>query len=168
VLVPFDNILDALADPAPTIRVLEGGDNYEVKAVTGTGSALFSAYFAATIKDVPEDNGFCPCSADFTDLYQPADAADGAIFCSATQGISTEEYIEAGYGKPDGSAVIIGSHRSWSSEPLYTSTCYVRDISQVVNGVEEPQYIVPPLPVGNADHLLCVDEIKLLEAACGP
>lgn len=168
VLVPFDNILDALADPSPTIRSLPGGENFELKAVTGSGTAQFSAYFSATIKDVPDDFGTCPCAADFIALYNNGDAAPDATFCSATQGIDTQEYIEAGYGKPDGSAVIIGSHRSWSSEPLYTSTCYVRDISQVVNGVEEPQYLATPQPVGNADHLLCVDQIKALEAACGP
>jgi hypothetical protein len=168
VLVPFDSILDALADPAPIIRSLQGGDNYEVKAVTGTGTALFSVYFSAAIKDVPADTGACPCAGDFAALYSNGDAAPDATFCSATQGIDTQEYIEAGYGKSDGSAVIIGSHRSWSSEPLYTSTCYVRDISQTVNGVEEPQYLAPPQPVGNADHQLCVDQIKLLEATCGP
>jgi hypothetical protein len=168
VLVSFESILDALADPAPPIRVLNGGDNYEIKAATGTGTALFSIYFSVPIKDVPADNGFCPCATDFTALYNPAEAAPDAIFCSATQGISADEYIEAGYGKVDGSAVIIGSHRSWSSEPLYTSTCYVRDLSQVVTGVEEPQYLAPPQPVGNLDHQVCVDEIKLLEAACGP
>lgn len=168
VLVPFESILDALADPAPTIRSLQGGNNYELKAVTGSGTALFSVYFPAAIKDVPADIGACPCAADFALLYNNADAATDATFCSATQGIDTEEYIEAGYGKADGSAVIIGSHRSWSSEPLYTSTCYTRDISQVVAGVEEPQYLAPPQPVGNADHQLCVDQIKALEAACGP
>jgi len=168
VLVPFESLLDALADPAPAIRSLPGGDNYEVKAVTSSGTALLSVYFPAPIKDVPVDTGACPCAGDFALLYTKAGAAPDATFCSATQGIDTGDYIEAGYGKTDGSAVIMGSHTSWSSEPMYASTCYVRDISAVVNGIETPQYLAPPQPVGNADHLLCVDQIKALEAACGP
>jgi hypothetical protein len=169
VIIGFASILDSLAEsvPAPGLRVLQGGDNWEIKAVTATGTAQLSAYFPDTLKELPADYGNCPCAADYAALYRAEDAAAGALFCSASQGISTDDYIEAGYGKPDGTAVIIGSHRSWSSESLYTSTCYVRDLSQVVNGIEEPRYLAPPQPVGNADHLLCVDQIKLLEAACG-
>ena len=170
VLVPYSSILDALADPvpAPELRTLMGGDNWEIKALTGTGTAVSSAYFQRAIKDLPADTGVCPCATEFS-AYDKTDVAPDATFCSATQGISTDEYIEAGYGKLDGSAVIIGSHRSWSSESLYASTCYARDLSQVVNGVEQPQYLgSSPIPVGDGDHAICVALIESLEAACGP
>ena len=167
-LIPLQNILDALGSPLPPINLgaLAGGDTWEVKAVTSTGTALFSAYFPRTIKEVPLDIGTCPCVAEYV-AYNKVDAVSEATFCSATQGISTDEYIEAGYGKSDGSAVIIGSHRSWSSESLYVSTCYARGLSQVVNGEEEPQYIPgSPIPVGDNDHLLCVAHIETAEPAC--
>jgi hypothetical protein len=169
-LVPLDNILESLEGPAspPILRAIEGGDSWEIKAVTSTGTALFSAYFPRTIKDVPPDIGVCPCATEFS-VYDKDNEAPGATFCSATQGISTDEYIEAGYGKNDGSAVIIGSHRSWSSEPLYTSTCYARDLSQIVGGEEQPQYLgSSPLQVGDGDHAICVALIMSIEAACSP
>jgi hypothetical protein len=58
-LVPLDNILEALKGPAspPILRTIEGGDSWEIKAVTSTGTALFSAYFPRTIKDIPPDLG---------------------------------------------------------------------------------------------------------------
>ena len=169
-VVTFSSILDALAVPvpAPDLRTLTGGDNWEIRVVTSTGTAFSSAYFPRTIKDLPPDTGTCPCATEFS-AYDKVDVAPDATFCSATQGISTDEYMEAGYGKLDGSAVIIGSHRSWSSESLYSSTCYARDLSQVVNGVEQPQYLgASPIPVGDNDHQICVTLIKNLEAACGP
>ncbi len=171
VLVPFDSILDVLGAPAPPLGldVLEGGDNWEVKAVTSTGTALLSAYFPRTIREVPADTATCPCAADYPLYYTKADVAPDATFCSATQGIPENDYIEAGYGKLDGTAVIIGSHTSWSSEELYASSCYVRDLSQIVAGEETPQYLgSSPMPVGNGDHTLCVDLIKTLEALCNP
>jgi hypothetical protein len=170
VLLPLENILEALEGPAspPILRMIEGGDSWEIKAVTSTGTALFSTYFPRTIKDVPADLGSCPCVAEFV-AYDKVDVAPNATFCSATQGISTEEYIEAGYGKNNGTAVIIGSHRSWSSETLYTSTCYARDLSQVVAGEEQPHYLgSSPILVGDEDHADCVALIMSIEAACSP
>jgi hypothetical protein len=170
-LVPLDNILEALKGPAspPILRTIEGGDSWEIKAVTSTATALFSAYFPRTIKDIPPDlGGGCPCAGEFG-VYDKVDVAPDATFCSATQGISTDEYIEAGYGRGNGTAVIIGSHRSWSSEPLYTSTCYARELSQVVGGEEQPQYLgSSPIPVGDGDHADCVALIMSIEAACSP
>lgn len=169
VLLPLENILEALEGPAspPILRMIEGGDSWEIKAVTSTGTALFSTYFPRTIKDVPPDldNG-CPCAAEFG-AYNKVNVAPNATFCSASQGISTDEYIEAGYGRNDGSAVIIGSHRSWSSETLYTSTCYARELSQIVAGEEQPQYLgSSPILVGDGDHADCVTQILSIEDAC--
>ena len=165
----LENILEALEGPAspPILRMIEGGDSWEIKAVTSTGTALLSTYFPRTIKDVPPDlNNGCPCAAEFG-AYNKVNVAPNATFCSATQGISTEEYIEAGYGRNDGSAVIIGSHRSWSSETLYTSTCYARDLSQVVAGEEQPHYLgSSPILVGDGDHADCVTLILSIEDAC--
>jgi hypothetical protein len=170
VLVPFDSILDVLGviGAPPGLLVLEAGDNWEIKAVTSTGAAILSAYFPRSLKELPADTGVCPCTLEYG-AYTKVDALAEATFCSSTEGISADEYVEAGYGKTDGSAVIIGSHSSWSGESLYSSTCYARDLSQVVNGVEEPQYLgSSPVQVGNGDHLLCVALIESLEATCSP
>ena len=170
VLVPFDSILNVLGaiGAPPGLLVLEAGDNWEIKAVTSTGTASLSAYFPRSLKELPADTGACPCALEYN-AYTKVDALAEATFCSSTEGIGADEYIEAGYGKTDGSAVIIGSHSSWSRESLYSSTCYARDLSQVVNGVEVPQYLgSSPVPVGNGDHLLCVALIESLEAKCSP
>jgi hypothetical protein len=169
-LVDFDSLVTALgaSGPPPGLLVLEAGDNWEIKVVTATGAAMMSTYFPRTLKELPLDTGSCPCAAEFS-AYDKVDALPEATFCSTAEGIDSDEYIEAGYGKSDGSAVIIGSHRSWSSEGLYASSCYARDLSQVVNGEETPQYLgSSPLPVGNQDHLLCVALIESLEPACTP
>jgi hypothetical protein len=170
VLVSFDSVLDALgtAEPPLGLKVLPAGDNWEVKAVTSAGTALLSAYFPRTLREVPADTGVCPCAAEYG-VYDKVDVAPDATFCSSTQGISEDEYIEAGYGRLDGSAVIIGSHRSWSNEDLYTSSCYARDLSQIVAGEETPQYLGgSPIPVGDGDHALCVALIKSAEPLCNP
>jgi hypothetical protein len=166
-VIPLENILDALVGPTSGGRVVEGGNNYEIKVVTEGGSSFFSAFFPRAFKDVPPDIESCPCASDYNTYYTKDNLAPNATFCSATQGISTDDYIEAGYGKTDGAAVILGSHRSWSSEPLYTSTCYVRDLSAIINGEETPQYLgASPQPVGDNDHLICVGLIESLESAC--
>lgn len=171
VVVPYDSLLDALVGTTPGGRAIAGAKNYEMKVVTGGGTASFSAYVLAAIKDVPPDQGFCPCSfAIYTE--QLDQAQPGTTFCSATQGVATEEYLEAGYGKVDetgaASAVIMGSHSSASGEPLYQSSCYVRDLSVLVDGVETPNYLEGPFPVGNGDHAICVAEIEAREPACVP
>lgn len=171
-ILPFDDILTALeGPPTGSLRVVQGERNLEIKVVTGDGTATFSAFFPRDIKDVPADTGSCPCTfAIYT--AQIGDAEPGTTFCSEAEGIPTDQYIEAGYGKIDenqnASAVIMGSHSSASPETLYQSTCYVRDLSQIVNGVETPVYLEGPFPVGNGDHQLCVAAIEALEPACTP
>jgi len=165
-VLPFASLLDALGEGSPGSRAIFGRKSFEIKVVTAGGAAGFSAYVTRDIKDVPPDTGACPCASAFTSNYTMAGLTTGPL-CSSTQGIDSEEYIEAGYGTDDGNALFIGSHRSWSREPLYVSSCYVRTISQVVNGVETPDYVFSS-PVSDADHSICVQQIKDLEEACAP
>lgn len=171
-IISFEDILTALeGPPSSSIRVLEGERNFEIKVVTAEGTAALSAYFPKDIKDVPVDTGSCPCTFSIY-TAEIGDAEPGTTFCSAAEGIPTDQYIEAGYGKIDetgnASAVIMGSHSSASPEPLYESSCYVRDLSQIVNGVETPVYLEGPIAVGNGDHQLCVAAIESIEPACLP
>jgi hypothetical protein len=176
VLIPFDNILDALAGPraGTDIRVLPGEISYEIKVValnpdsTPAGTARFTTYFPKQIKDLPVDTGTCPCAADFTALYNPGSALPGTRFCSETEGIPTGEYIEAGYAPDTESVVIIGSHSSSSQEPLYAGSCYVRDLTLVIDGEEVPQYLGSgPKDLTDNDHNNhCVPLIRSLEAGC--
>jgi hypothetical protein len=163
-VVPFLSLLDALGVGSPGSRVIAGRKSFEMKVVTAGGAAGFSAYVTRDIKDVPPDLGFCPCASAFSTNYTKVGLTSGPL-CSSTQGIDSEEYVEAGYGTADGNALFIGSHRSWSSEPLYVSSCYVRRLSQIVNGVETPDFAFSS-PVSNADHSFCVQRIKELEPAC--
>jgi hypothetical protein len=165
-VVPFLSLLDVLGEGSPGARAIFGRKSFEIKVVTAGGTAGFSAYVTRDIKDVPPDTGACPCASAFTSNYTKTGLTSGPL-CSSTQGIDSEEYIEAGYGTDDGNALFIGSHRSWSREPLYASSCYVRRISQVVNGVETPDYVFSS-PVSDADHSICVQQIKDLEEACAP
>jgi hypothetical protein len=165
-VVPFLSLLDVLGEGSPGARAIFGRKSFEIKVVTAGGTAGFSAYVTRDIKDVPPDTGACPCASAFTSNYTKTDLTTGPL-CSSAQGIDSEEYIEAGYGTDDGNALFIGSHRSWSREPLYVSSCYVRTISQVVNGVETPDYVFSS-PVSDADHSICVQQIKDLEEACAP
>lgn len=167
--IDFDSIVAVLGTvgPPPGLLTLDEGDNWEIKVVTSTGTAMMSTYFPRTLKELPEDLGSCPCAGQFA-AYDKIDALPEATFCSTAEGVDSGEYIEAGYGKSDGTAVIIGSHRSWSSEGQYASTCYARELSQVVNGEEQPVYIGDPQQVGNQDHLQCVALIESLEPACTP
>lgn len=170
VFLPFERVLDALVSPTPGSRKLSGDKNFEIGVTTSGGNVVFSAYFQRDIKDIPVDTGSCPCTFSIY-LEEFEEAQTGTIGCSVSEGIPTDQYIEAGYGKidPSGvpSAVIIGSHSSGSTEPLYESSCYVRDFSTVSGGVETPVYREGPFPVGNDDHASCVDEIQLI-ANCYP
>ena len=163
-VVPFLGLLDALGVGSPGSRVIAGRKSFEIKVVTAGGAARFSAYVARDIKDVPPVVGYCPCASAFSTNYTKAGLTSGPL-CSATQGIDSDEYIEAGYGTSDGNALFIGSHRSWSREPLYASRCYVRRLSTVVNGIETPDYLFSS-PVSDADHAICVQQIKAVEPAC--
>jgi hypothetical protein len=163
-VVPFLSLLDALGVGSSGARVIAARKSFEIKVVTAGGTAGFSAYVTRDIKDVPATLGYCPCASAITSNYTKAGLASGPL-CSTTQGIDSAEYIEAGYGTSDGNALFIGSHSSWSREPLYTSSCYVRRLSQLVNGVETPDYVFSS-PVSDSDHSLCVQQIKTVEPAC--
>ena len=173
--VDFEEILTKLVGPriSTEIRALPGGVSYEIKVAaknpdsTPAGTAFFTSYFARQIKDLPVDTGACPCAEDYAALYKTGSVLADTVFCSEAEDILASDYIEAGYADTTSSIVIIGSHSSSSPEPLYAGTCYVRDLTQIIDGEEVPTYLGGPIDLTDSDHNnYCVPLIRSLESAC--
>ena len=170
-LIPFNNILDALVSTTPGGRIVPAEDSYAVKVVTVNGSAMLSAYIPADITDdtaspPPPTTGTCPCTGLYDSYYNslyalvwPTCTSPESWNPPATGTVQEEQYIEAFLiDTLHGRNVTIASDSSTSPRSAFASSCYVLNYGEYLGG--------GPLPVSDEDHLACVVDIKAREGIC--